>query len=424
MSVDYLTDDEVRALVVHCTAAAHKNAYFTAAALCRAEGLNRGSLSHWLRGNRHTPSLFAGARRFCRTFFGNARPLPARFAAAAAAAAEAANGDDLPPLPPQEEDQPPLPPPPVENAADPPPPPPAENAVADLPPPLPPPDEDADDEDGADDGAKEAAAEPAPAPPGADSELRLCSWNLKNFGGRTRPDRCSNIALFIHSFDVVAVQEVRSSSLREALHVIKYPTMRDFRAVNSAMYGTDARREAQGFYYKPATVRFLGARVADTPDVAALPYKPYVGRFQCVASNAVFTLVNVHIKLGAQSDLETRRAQTRALAALVERLAAAAAEHGTVYVCGDFNLQPSDAGFHALRRLGYTASNWRTPTTVGAAGKVYDTFWYPATCLAVQPHLSRVATFDGSLHRNDADSCAAFRAEVSDHLPVTVVARH
>lgn len=382
MSVDHLTDAQVRALVVHCTDAARKSDYFAAADLCRAENLNKGSLSHWLKGTRNTPALFAGARRFCSAFFGDERPLPAQFAApapqAAGEPAQAPEADE------------------AAAAAEPPQ---APGAVA-----APDVAEEADDA-GECDGT---------------GALRLCSWNLKNFGKSTTAGRRSNIALFMHQFDVVAVQEVRLASLREALHTTQYPSMRDFRAVNSAMYGTDSRRESQGFYYKPATVRLLSA---ETPADVDMVYKPYVGRFQCRASNKVFTLVNAHIKLGAPADVEPRRAQATALAALVARLAAAE-ENGTVYVCGDYNLEPADVGFHALRRANYVASNWRTPTTVGAPGRVYDAFWYPAACLAVQPQLSRVATFEGSLHANDTESRAAFRREVSDHLPTTIDLRH
>lgn len=374
MSVDHLTDAQIRALVVHCTDAARKSDYFAAADLSRAETLNKGSLSHWLKGTRNTPALFAGARRFCNAFFGDERPLPAPFAA---------------PAPPEALEEAPA-------AAEPPQ---APEAAA-----APEVAEEADD-DGKCDGT---------------GALRLCSWNLKNFGKSTSAGRRSNIVLFMHQFDIVAVQEVRLASLREALHTTQYPSMRDFRAVNSAMYGTDSRRESQGFYFKPATVRLLSA---ETPPDVEMVYKPYVGRFQCRASNKVFTLVNAHIKLGAPADVEPRRAEAAALAALVARLGAAE-ENGTVYVCGDYNLETSDVGFHALRRANYVASNWREPTTVGAPGRVYDAFWYPAACLAVQPQLSRVATFEGSLHANDTESRAAFRREVSDHLPCTIDLRH
>lgn len=231
----------------------------------------------------------------------------------------------------------------------------------------------------------------------AADRLLLATWNIANLGdpGQIRDDRDHRvIAELIGWFDLLAIQEVKDdvSGLRAVLAHLpsSYRTLFTDKAGN---------QERMSFIYDSSRVELLelAGEIAIPPaehrhirlpgidrDFVGFDRNPYAVAFRCGGFR--FTLVNVHLFFGDDSDAnqERRSLETFAVGRWADlRRQSANAYTADIIALGDFNMpaaEPGDPIFEAL-----TARGLRLPDHSSQVG----------SSIASESHYDQIAFFPG-----------------------------
>lgn len=185
-----------------------------------------------------------------------------------------------------------------------------------------------------------------------DTNLLLCSWNIKNFG--TLKDRTAEslyyIAEIINAFDIVSVQEINSdlSDFKKVLRLLgshwKY-TLSDVTEGNS---GNDERF---GFIYDSRRVTHSGlsGEIVISPEmiennatISQLKRTPTFTGFE--SGWRKFSIVSLHLHPGEGTDNKAiRKEEVRLLMEILkEKMEDSAYEDRNMIILGDTNLYDND----------------------------------------------------------------------------------
>ncbi len=256
---------------------------------------------------------------------------------------------------------------------------------------------------------RRAAPPPANAPVNAAlvGEIRIATWNLRQFSDRGKADLRAVAAIITDAgFDVVAIQEVKreGEQVDRLLNVLGPP----WRGTIGPMTGNNER---YAFIYRGDRVMLLAkATLLDNPG-RVFDRAPGSATFRAGAFD--FELLTVHL---SYTDTARRTREAAALARIAPDLAVKQAEKDII-VLGDFNEMDPPKG-----NLGYfDALGWRrlndAPTNLGSS-EIYDN-------ILIDPKYTReyagkhgVERFDEVRFHNDD---AAARDNVSDHRPAWAV---
>ena len=242
-------------------------------------------------------------------------------------------------------------------------------------------------------------------------KIRVCSWNLKDFGQSKSEEEISFIANLVKGFDVLAIQEVVAGyggpkaviRLTEALN--RSGTQWEY----TFSHGTSSDRyskERYAFIWKSAKVQKVGEAWLEKDYHLLIDREPYFARFK--AGKKTFTLSSFHARpKSKQPEMEIK--YFKFLPDLYP--------NDVLIFCGDFNLPQSHTVFNPLRKMGYTSALVKQKTSLkqrcindNCLASEYDNFYYPEDKLKVSDA--------GIIHFYTDFTELKEARKISDHVPV------
>jgi endonuclease/exonuclease/phosphatase family metal-dependent hydrolase len=180
-----------------------------------------------------------------------------------------------------------------------------------------------------------------------DQNLLIASWNIKEFGHTKQrlPEAYYYIAEILASFDLIAIQEVKSTL--HDLNILMRLLGQDWNyMINDMTEGKDGNFERSAYIYNKKRVGFAGlageivlwdALVKDS-FINQLKRTPYITGFK--AGWKTFSIINLHLQPNKGSeDIKKRKEEVRLLlSALEEKLSKGHFWNENLILAGDFNL--------------------------------------------------------------------------------------
>jgi len=242
-------------------------------------------------------------------------------------------------------------------------------------------------------------------------KIRVCSWNLKDFGQSKSEEEISFIANLVKSFDVLAIQEVVAgyggpkAVIRLTEELNRSGTQWEY----TFSHGTSSDRyskERYAFIWKSRKVQKVGEAWLEKDYHLLIDREPYFARFK--AGKKTFTLSSFHARpKSKQPEMEIK--YFKFLPDLYP--------NDVLIFCGDFNLPQSHTVFNPLRKMGYTSALVKQKTSLkqhcindNCLASEYDNFFYPEDRLKVSD-TGIIHFYTDFLELKEA-------RQISDHVPV------
>lgn len=223
----------------------------------------------------------------------------------------------------------------------------------------------------------------------ADTNLLVASWNIKEFGHTTQRlnESYFYIAEIISKFDLVAIQEVKST-LKDLEIVMRILGSDWDYIINDITDGTDGNSERSAYLFNNKRVRLGGLAgeivlwdsLTEGFDIKQLKRTPYITGF--TAGWKKFALINIHLHPGDNSDdLEIREQEVELLlAALNEKVDKRRLWSSNLVLVGDFNLydgaNKDDPTIQLIHDAGYCEiENLLGKDTNASQTEAYDRFF-------------------------------------------------
>jgi endonuclease/exonuclease/phosphatase family metal-dependent hydrolase len=180
-----------------------------------------------------------------------------------------------------------------------------------------------------------------------ENNLLLASWNIKEFGHTTQrlPEAYFYIAEILSSFDLVVIQEVKST-LKD-LYIVMSLLGSDWSyIVNDITEGSEGNDERSAFVFNKKRVEFAGLAgeitlwddLTQNYDIKQLKRTPYITGFK--SGWKTFSIICLHLHPGeSDDDLNYRRTEvTLLLEAVKEKILNSRFWNDNIILAGDFNL--------------------------------------------------------------------------------------
>lgn len=242
-------------------------------------------------------------------------------------------------------------------------------------------------------------------------QIKLCSWNLENFGRSKHDSTIRFVAKTLKDFDLVAVVEVVAGNggtqavARLVDELDRTGTDWDY-CVSDPTTGTPSRSERYAFLWKTSKLKRKGRAWLDQKFKNEIEREPYLADF--LFNNKEVTVVAFHA-LPKEKQPEKEIQYFKFLPAEYPGK--------TLVFCGDFNCPQSSNVFNPLKNLSYkpalTAQKTSLKMECGAKGCLaseYDNLFYDSR--KIKP------TNAGVIHFYKKFSSLKSARSVSDHLPV------
>jgi endonuclease/exonuclease/phosphatase family metal-dependent hydrolase len=185
----------------------------------------------------------------------------------------------------------------------------------------------------------------------ADRNLLIASWNIKEFGHTKQrlPEAYFYIAEILSSFDLIAIQEIKSS-LKD-LNTLMQLLGKDWGfIINDMTEGKDGNFERSAYILNRKRVDFAGLAgeivlwddlTKDSP-IKQLKRTPYITGF--TSGWKTFAIVNLHLHPGSgEEDIQLRKEEVRLLlTAIHEKTSRGHFWNDNLILSGDFNLYAGD----------------------------------------------------------------------------------
>ena len=220
-----------------------------------------------------------------------------------------------------------------------------------------------------------------------EDNLLVASWNIKEFGHTTQrlPEAYFYIAEIVSAFDLVAVQEIKSSMFDLDIIMRLLGDNWDF-IVNDITNGRDGNSERSAYLFNTQRVKLSGLAgeislwddLTANSDLKQLKRAPYITGF-CAGWKS-FAMVNLHLHPGDDDeDVNLRKEEVRLLlAAIAEKRRLKQLFTDNLVLVGDFNFYEEhddetislieDAGFFEIESL-------KGKDTTASRTQAYDRFF-------------------------------------------------
>jgi endonuclease/exonuclease/phosphatase family metal-dependent hydrolase len=262
-----------------------------------------------------------------------------------------------------------------------------------------------------------------------DENVLIATWNIAQFSNNKKQRALQYIADICERFDIVAIQEVKTSLLGLARLQKLLPGHYQILVTDPT-----GNNERMAFLYDKRTVISTGlvCEIAfhgpiANPNVFQFQRSPYCASFK--AGRFDFTLVSVHIAEGSSQGAVGTNLRELEIQELVKFIKLEAKrQKGSVFdpdffVVGDFNIQEDgDRFFKAL--TGGDAPKFVMPPGMNNLGtnfkqtKTFDKIaWLPSDEFEFTGKFGAIP-FGKVLYKEPGQPADAAKAEVSDHLPV------
>lgn len=241
--------------------------------------------------------------------------------------------------------------------------------------------------------------------------IKICSWNLKNFGKSKTDDQITFIANTVRDFDVLAIQEVVAGPggpqavARLADELNRKGEKWDY-LISQRTSGDPYSNERYAFIWKSNKLKNIGEAWLEQKYHQEIEREPYFARFR--AGKKTFTLSSFHAVPKAKQP-ETEIKYFKFIPDIYP--------DDTLIFCGDFNLPQSHSVFSPLRTMGYVPAMVKQKTSLrqkcingDCLASEYDNFFFPQS--KVKLLKSGIVHFYTNFDDiNDA-------RKLSDHVPV------
>lgn len=206
----------------------------------------------------------------------------------------------------------------------------------------------------------------------ADQNLIIASWNIREFGHLTkrRPEAYFYIAEILNRFDLIAIQEIKSSL--DDLNIVMRLLGSDWEyMINDITEGSAGNSERSAYIYNTKRVKLAGIsgeislheKLTKDSEIKQLKRSPYITGF--IAGWKKFSLINLHLHPNNRAtDLVYRKEEVRLLlAAIKEKVDRGRFWNENLIMVGDFNFYEGknkdeetvqliyDAGFKEIEKL-------------------------------------------------------------------------
>ncbi len=243
--------------------------------------------------------------------------------------------------------------------------------------------------------------------------VRVASFNIQVFGNKkaSQPEIMATLAEIIREFDIVAIQEIRSTDKTLLSRFVDQVNSngRNFRYVISERLGRSNQREQYAYIFDMDTVQLDGAQsytIHDPDDL--LRREPLVASFRTTRAAHdkafTFTLVNLHL------DSRSPQRELVHLNQIFRAIRNDGRGEDDVIIVGDFNID-SQGIANATEQTGLTGLI--SVNTNTRANQQYDNIIIDSR--ATTEFTGRAGVFDFLKHYNLSLDQAL---DVSDHLPV------
>ncbi len=249
--------------------------------------------------------------------------------------------------------------------------------------------------------------------------ITIASFNIQIFGESkiNNPEVMRTLAKIIRRFDVVAIQEVRSTRDNVIPILLSYVnrTSPRYDYIISRRLGRTGSKEQYAFVYNTSTIRLIPNSsyvVSDPGDI--FEREPFVAYFR--SGNFDFKLVNNHIKP------EDTGSEFRRLAVVINSIYNGSSEKDVIAL-GDMN---ADGAYFNENNLVAMFPLWiqlignNEDTTVAASSNTYDRMMTRDTTANME-YTGRAGVFRWDTEYGVTD--ANFIKSVSDHYPIYAIFR-
>jgi deoxyribonuclease-1-like protein len=243
------------------------------------------------------------------------------------------------------------------------------------------------------------------------SQIKLCSWNLENFGKSKTDSAIKFMANALREFDLVAVVEVVAGDggaqavARLADELNRKGAQWDY-CISNPTTGSSNKSERYAFLWKTSKLKKLGRAWLDSIYSNEIEREPYFADF--ISEGKVFTVGAFHaIPKGKKPETEIKYFKF-----LPEKYPTK-----TILFCGDFNCPESHSVFNPLKTLMYKPVLTKQKTSLKrecvegiCLASEYDNVFYNTSKITFLK--SGVISFYTRFHTlKEART-------ISDHLPV------
>ena len=243
------------------------------------------------------------------------------------------------------------------------------------------------------------------------SSVKLCSWNIANFGRSKDAEEISYIAGVIKEYDVVAIVEVvAGTGGPEAVERLKV-------ALNETGSGWDYElseptsgttgKERYAVFWKTAKLKRVGAASLEQVYQQQIDREPFLVGFR-VPDGQTFTVAAFHA-------VPTEKNPAKEIV-LLQHIPKAYPQKNIIF-CGDFNLSGTAEAFDPLESKGYEAVFTNQKTSLkrdcddgNCLASVYDNIFYKPAKAGVN-NAGVVRFFEDFSDYKKAKG-------ISDHIPV------
>lgn len=242
------------------------------------------------------------------------------------------------------------------------------------------------------------------------SQVKLCSWNLSNFGKSKSDETIAFIANTVKQYDVVAIQEVvagyggAQAVARLADELNRKGVQWDY-AISDPTSGSSHKKERYAFIWKTATVRKKEIWLEKKYHLA-IDREPYFGSFDYKGKE--FTVVNFHAI--------TRKKQPETEIKHFKKLPSQYPENNLIFV-GDFNCPQSHTVFNPLKTMGYRSVFKNQKTSLKLKCKKQECLASEFDNIFYNSQKVKLLTKNTHLFYKNFETMPLAR-KISDHIPV------
>lgn len=246
------------------------------------------------------------------------------------------------------------------------------------------------------------------------AQVSVVSWNLQNLGQSKSPETLEQIADFVKSYDIVAIQEVvagygGTQAVAALSDILNRKGAKWSYVVSNPTASSAYKSERYAYLWKPSKVQLVNKPFLEKYYALEIDREPFFADFKY--NGKIFTLVNFHA-ITKKMQPETEIKHFKYLPDLYPT------KH--LIFLGDFNCPETHSVFNPLKKMGYKSAFQNQKTTLRQKCFNYD-------CLASE--------FDNFFYKSD--KITFLKAEVihfykkyedvkaarklSDHIPIVMI---
>jgi len=249
-------------------------------------------------------------------------------------------------------------------------------------------------------------------PPKSEDQVRIASWNIRDFSSDSRNnDELNKICHILSNYDFIAVVELNDEDVLKRAEVVLKSMGIDYDYQISDKVGR-VDKERYAFLYDRARVEVVETGRIFPDPMDKFIREPYYATFR--AGEFDFTAIVIHILAG--TTVTNRRAEIQSLADVYNQIQDMDQYEQDLILMGDFNMEPNDVGYSQLRAIPSMCWLFNLPQKSSIFdSSLYDNIWFQSNYLTEYSGECGIYKFDESEFGNDA---AAANLAVSDHRPI------